>query len=117
MDSTQTVQIPLSELVKLNTENGIKDQRIKELEAKIAELLVSPATKPRKQAVKKELTPEEQEAQHLKRVEAGKKASAKRKENEALKKEQDRVALLEQVRAQFEAEMSFGKKPEVEELD
>jgi hypothetical protein len=104
MDSTQMISVPLAEIIRLNTENGIKDQRIKDLEARIAELLLNPPSKPRKPAVKKILTPEEQEILHLKRVEAGKKGAATKKANEALRKEQERQAML--------AELMAEKSPE-----
>jgi hypothetical protein len=100
MDSTQMISVPLAEIIRLNTENGIKDQRIKDLEERIAQLLLNPPSKPRKPAEKKILTPEEQEALHLKRVEAGKKGAATKKANEALRKEQERQAMIAELLAQ-----------------
>ena len=83
----------------------IAEQRIKELEAKLEAVNLDPIKKARKPAVKKELTPEEQSELHAKRVEAGKKGAAKRAEKAALKKEQEREALLLEARAVIQAEL------------
>ncbi len=101
-----TMTLTFAELTEQIEKRVIAEQRIKELEAKLLAVTLNPPKKARKPAVKKELTPEETAALHEKRVAAGKKGAAKRAENAALKKEQEREALLAQAKAAFEAEMA-----------
>jgi hypothetical protein len=98
--------LTFAELTEQIEKRVIAEQRIKELEAKLTAIALDPPKKPRKPAVKKELTPEQAAELHAKRVEAGKKGAAKRAENAALKKEQEREALIAQAKAAFEAEMA-----------
>ena len=64
----------------------LAEQKLKELECRLFQVKIEP-TKVKKVYTFKERTPEEAAILHAKRVEAGKKGAAKRKEN-ALKKKQ-----------------------------
>ena len=101
-----TMTLTFAELTEQIEKRVIAEQRIKELEAQLLAVTLNPPKKARKPAVKKELTPEQAAELHAKRVEAGKKGAAKRKENAELKKEQDREALMAEAKAAFEAEMA-----------
>ena len=100
-----TMTLTFAELSDQIEKRVIAEQRIKELEAKLEAVNLEPTKKARKPAVKKELTPEETAELHDKRVEAGKKGAAKRAENAALKKEQEREVLLLEARAIIQAEI------------
>jgi hypothetical protein len=97
-----TMTLTFSELTEQIEKRVLAEQRIKELEAKLSAVELAPPKKVRKQ---KELTPEEAEELHTKRVEAGKKGAAKRAEKAALKKEQEREALLLEAKAIVQAEI------------
>ncbi len=114
---TATVTIPLSQLLELTEAKARAEQKVIELEAKVAELILNPPRKPRKQSEPKERTPEELEALRIKRSEAGKKGAETKRlrkiaEAEAAKAEAE-AALREQILAQIAFENSQAETIEM----
>jgi hypothetical protein len=93
-----TVSMNVEELMALTERRVIAELKVKELEAKVDQLTFALS---KKKTPSKEQTPEQIEATRLKRSEAGKKAAAKRNEKQAQKKEQERLALIEQLKAEL----------------
>ncbi len=107
-----TMTITFAELTEQIEKRVLAEQRIKELEAKLAEVTLNPPKKTRKPAVKKERTPEEEEALHLKRVEAGKKGAAVKKAIAEKRKAEEEAARIAEARAKFLAEMAAAEEAE-----
>jgi hypothetical protein len=102
------IEISVAELIALNTRAVIAEQKVVELEAKVAEMILNPPRKPRKPSVPKVRTPEEIEALRIKRSEAGKKGAETKRLNKlaeaAATKEQQEAALREQILKELAAE-------------
>jgi hypothetical protein len=88
----------VAELMELTERRVVAELKVKELQAMVDQLTIALA---KKKTPSKEQTPEEIEATRQKRSEAGKKAAAKRSEKQAQKKEQERLALIEQLKAEL----------------
>jgi hypothetical protein len=103
-----TVQISVKELMELTEKRIVAETRVRELEAKIAEMLINPPKKERKPREKKVLTAEEELLEYQKRSERAKKSAATRKANKeaelVAKAEAERAKLEEEIRAQVALE-------------
>jgi hypothetical protein len=103
-----TVTISLRELMELTEKKVIAETRVKELEAKIAEMLINPPRKPREVKPKKVLTAEEELIEYQKRSERAKRSAATRKANKEAeliaKAEAERVKIENDIKAQMELE-------------
>ncbi len=116
-----TMTLTFAELTQQIELRVLAEQRIRELEAKLAEVTLNPPVKTRKPAVKKELTPEEAAIQLEKRREAYKKGNEKRlatiarkkiEKEEALREKiflEQRELLLAESKAKFEAELAAAE--------
>jgi hypothetical protein len=98
---SSTVTIPLSHLLQLTEAKARAEQKVAELEAKIADLVLNPPRKPRKQSEPKERTPEELEALRIKRSEAGKKGAETKRLRKQQEAEEARLKAEDELRAQI----------------
>ena len=102
------IQISVAELLALNTRAVVAEQKVVELEAKIAEIILNPPRKPRTPSAPKVRTPEEIEALRIKRSEAGKKGAETKRlmklAEAAAAKEQAEAAMREQILEQIKNE-------------